>query len=244
MRSAAHPAPRRSPSDGGYLRGEETRRRIVEAALEVFAEEGFARASTRRIAAAAGVNPPALQYYFDSKEGLHRACADRIVADVAARLEPVLASGARAAERGDADEALDALCELAEVVADLTLTSDAAPVWRRFIARAQQDDEGGAYPRIKSAIGEPMRALALALTAQAIRVSPEEEVVRLRALLILSQLSSFHNNREQAMQAMGWNRLDAGRARLLRATVREHTRAIVLAARRPSSAAPETGRPA
>ena len=62
--------------EGGYARGEETRLRIVTAALKLFGQLGFDGASTRDIAAAAGVNAPALQYYFDNKEGLYIACAE------------------------------------------------------------------------------------------------------------------------------------------------------------------------
>jgi TetR/AcrR family transcriptional regulator, regulator of cefoperazone and chloramphenicol sensitivity len=52
---------------GSQQRGEETRTRILEAALELFAASGFEGASTRTIAEQAGVNLPAIQYYFGSK---------------------------------------------------------------------------------------------------------------------------------------------------------------------------------
>ena len=232
MSVVASPTRRRSPRDGGYLRGEETRRRIVAAALEVFAEEGFAQASTRRIAAAAGVNPPALQYYFDSKEGLHRACADQIIQHVLARLDPVLSDGRMAAESKDPDRALEAVCALVDVVADLSLTFEASPVWKRFTARAREDDPGGAYPRIKAAISQPMHALAQSLVALAIGACEEEEVVRLRTFLILSQLSTFHHNRDQLAQAIGWDDLDGDRVSKIKAIVREQTRASLLSARK------------
>lgn len=68
----------RRTSAGGYARGDETRQRIIEAAIELFGERGFAGASTREIAAMAGVNAPALQYYFENKEGVYRACVEAI----------------------------------------------------------------------------------------------------------------------------------------------------------------------
>ena len=236
MSVASSPVRRRSPSDGGYLRGEETRRRIVTAALEVFAEEGFARASTRRIAAAAGVTPPALQYYFDSKEGLHRACADRIIEHVLAQLEPVLAAGRSAADSKSPDRALDAVCALVDVLADLSLTSEASPVWKRFIALAREDDAGGAYPRIKAAISQPMHAMAQTLVARATGGREEEDAVRLRTLLILGQLSTFHHNRDRAVQAVGWADLDGDRVSAIKRMVQDHTRASLLSARNMTSA--------
>ena len=57
---------RRRPA-AGYARGEETRLRIIRAAVELFGNQGFDRASTRDIAARAGVNAPVLQYYFEGQ---------------------------------------------------------------------------------------------------------------------------------------------------------------------------------
>jgi AcrR family transcriptional regulator len=57
---------------------EQTRARIVEAAVESFAELGFDASSTRDIAGRAGVTQGLLTYHFSSKEELWRAAADQI----------------------------------------------------------------------------------------------------------------------------------------------------------------------
>src|ERR1700751_3972073 len=64
---------RRRKTESGYPRGEETRARIIRAALALFGERGFDGVSTRDIAAQAGVPAPSLQYYFQNKEGLYAA---------------------------------------------------------------------------------------------------------------------------------------------------------------------------
>ena len=56
----------------------ETRERLVEAALHVFADHGFAGASTREIARRAGVALAALPYHVVSKEVLWKEAAGRI----------------------------------------------------------------------------------------------------------------------------------------------------------------------
>lgn len=53
--------------------GEAARERLLEAALQLFAGQGYARTSTREIAEAAGANVAAISYYFGDKEGLYRA---------------------------------------------------------------------------------------------------------------------------------------------------------------------------
>jgi AcrR family transcriptional regulator len=57
---------------------EQTRARIVDAAVESFAELGFDASSTRDIARRAGVTQGLLTYYFASKDDLWRAAADHI----------------------------------------------------------------------------------------------------------------------------------------------------------------------
>ena len=47
------------------------RRRILEAALEVFSAHGFRGATLDQIAAEAGLSKPNILYYFDGKEAIH-----------------------------------------------------------------------------------------------------------------------------------------------------------------------------
>lgn len=67
--STPSPAPpRASRSDGA-----EARARLLHAALALFAGKGFAKTSTREIAAAAGTNIASISYYFGDKAGLYAA---------------------------------------------------------------------------------------------------------------------------------------------------------------------------
>ncbi len=54
----------------------DTKRMILDAARASFAEHGFAGASVRRIAAAAGVDPALVHHYFGTKERLFLATVD------------------------------------------------------------------------------------------------------------------------------------------------------------------------
>ena len=56
--------------------GLETRRAILDAALDLFSERSFDGASTRGIAELAGVTQPLLNYHFAGKEELWRAAVD------------------------------------------------------------------------------------------------------------------------------------------------------------------------
>lgn len=65
---------RRSPADGERQRdAERSRQALLDAALDEFAEHGYAGARVADIAQRAGVNKQLINYYFGSKEGLYLA---------------------------------------------------------------------------------------------------------------------------------------------------------------------------
>jgi AcrR family transcriptional regulator len=214
---------RRRPDRGGYARGEETRARIIEAAIRVFGNEGYERASTRQIAAEAGVNPPALQYYFDSKEGLHRACGEFLVARMREALGPVLDAGEAAARSGDRRRAVEALCDVLDAVAGLSLTQPDAAVRKRFVARGQADGAGPGIELIREQMVRPLHEACAALVGVAIGRTPEDEATRLRTVLVLSQLSSLHASRTNALSVLGWADFDEARLAKMKAAMRTHT---------------------
>ena len=55
------------------------RRLILDAALQVFSQEGYRGATLDRIAQAAGLSKPNLLYYFESKEAVHRTLLTEVL---------------------------------------------------------------------------------------------------------------------------------------------------------------------
>ncbi|MFP5394045.1 MAG: CerR family C-terminal domain-containing protein [Gammaproteobacteria bacterium] len=53
--------------------GAQTRERLLLSAMRLFAEQGYAKTSTREIALAAGTNIASISYHFGDKAGLYRA---------------------------------------------------------------------------------------------------------------------------------------------------------------------------
>lgn len=63
-------------------RGRDTRARLRELSLQLFAEQGYEKTSLREIAEHLGVTKAALYYYFKSKEDIVRSLVEDYVADL------------------------------------------------------------------------------------------------------------------------------------------------------------------
>ena len=81
------------------MRRDDTKRRIMDAALELFAAHGYDAVSVEQIAGAVGIKAPSLYNHFVSK----RAIFDEIVSDAAARYEDFTAMQSVHVDDADAD---------------------------------------------------------------------------------------------------------------------------------------------
>ncbi len=73
--------------------------RILESACRVFAEKGYHNASVRDVAAATGVSPAGLYYYFQSKEELLQIILENSLASLVDRIQRELSRVNDPAER-------------------------------------------------------------------------------------------------------------------------------------------------
>ena len=219
----------RRPPEGGYARGDETRHRIIEAAVELFGEHGFEGASTRDIAARAGVNAPALQYYFENKEGVYRACVEALADDAWKTFGPAIGH-AQAALRENADTAalIDAFIRIQEAIADGAFAKASSPGRRMFFAREQAGHEPESATQILACrIREPVNNTTAALVARISGRSADDTVTLIRNFSLLGQLVIFHVAHRSTLSVLGWESIDAEKAELLKSVVREQTRTLL-----------------
>ena len=81
------------------VKSEATRTKILDAALQLFHEQGYEATTMREIAQKAGVATGAAYYYFDSKDAIVLAYYDQAQKDMEPRLEEALAASRDLTER-------------------------------------------------------------------------------------------------------------------------------------------------
>ena len=217
---------------GFHQRGEETRGRILSAALDLFAASGFDGASTRTIAERAGVNLPAIQYYFGSKEGLYRAVVEQFsqqmqagVAPIAERIRAELTSGQPSRRR-----LIDLLCDMLNIVIAMIL-DDSEPnreSRQRFFARMEVEPNA-AVDALQDDMVRHVCTPCCAVIGRLIDRPPQHEQVLLHAMTIIGQAKIFCG--WGTSRVLHWDTVDEARVRSAQSVVREHIHAIFRGAR-------------
>lgn len=220
---APHVAPRRAPTGGGYARGQESRDRIIEAAIGLFGEAGLDGTSTRVIAERAGGALPLIQYYFGGKEGLYLACAGHIATRIEGGMVPAIASVHALLGSGEAEPdelrrhlhaALGGFCEM-------VLGSGVPQGWVPFIVR-EQANPGPAfeilYDRIMRRVLEALAGLVAALA----RRDGRDPEVRATVLELVGHVLVFRTARAAALRAMDWSTIDGPRIERIKSGLHAH----------------------
>ncbi|MGA8615670.1 MAG: CerR family C-terminal domain-containing protein [Xanthobacteraceae bacterium] len=194
----------RAVASAGYRKGEETRQRILDAALNAFGEASFKAVTTRRIAQAARVSLPTLQYYFGDKEGLYRACAEAIV-ERYRRHTGAAAQAARAVSDDLAVETTRAqLKALIRALAGFLVGSTEAERWAHFVARELRDP-GPAFEILYENLWRPGVEIIARLIARILGSPENDPAARIQALLLISSLLAFQSGRSISLPTMQWS---------------------------------------
>src|SRR5262249_39618286 len=154
---------------------------------------GFDGASTRDIATAAGVNAPALQYYFDNKEGVFVACCEHIVKGVWEYLSQVVerAERAVAAAAGD-EEPIEAFCAIQVQLAEFMLPSKDADDWRLFMARLRSGEAPPAgFKVMYQCVSSRMSKVTSTIVGRLLGRPSDDEETLVRTMTLSGQLMVF-----------------------------------------------------
>ena len=228
--TSSTPRPARHRAGASYARGEETRKRIVAVAIRVFGERGFEGASTREIAKAAGVNAPALQYYFDSKEGLYQACGEHIAALAVEHFSPVVeeARTLLADEHAPREALFEAFGKLLDTLVDHHLLSEHLDNHRLFMAQEQARQESSPlFEMVDRKLGARTRDVSLQLVARYCGIKSTDSELRLRVMMLYGQVMGFTHGRRTMLTKLGWERFGPKELAMIKRLAREQSRTLM-----------------
>ena len=214
---------------GTQARGEDTRRRILETALDLFAAQGYEGASTRQIAEGAGVNLPAIQYYFGNKEGLYRAIIEDITADTDRHMSALVERVRIALDAAETprEEVAALLCEMLETFMGLVTSGTQVESRRLIFARAEIEETPGLDTLHENGMRQIFNP-CLGLLSRIHDKPITDQEMTVRTLALIGQVVIFCNNNKRPILAGAG--LDPESVRLMKLVVREHTEAICRAA--------------
>lgn len=171
---------------------EETRRRLIEAAGEVFAEEGFAGATVRTIAAKAAANLGAINYHFGDKDSLYQA----VIRHAVRSAFPSLFDGLP-------DPSLPAAQRLEMVVRRAT-TEALRPQERPWIVRLLQREKLAPTPIFMEYFEREIKPMCLqilpSIVGEMLGLPGDDAVVRMLVFSIVSQFNFYRYERELVAQ--------------------------------------------
>lgn len=201
-----------APDASHRASSDRTRAALIEAALQLFGEKGFAATSTREIASAARANIGSIAYHFGGKEALRDACAAHIVETVRGRAGPVL----DAPLPTDPDAARTQLRLVVERMAVFMLAGPELAGFVRFILHELQ------YPTyaldiIYAGLFEPVHRRLCEVWAVATGAEPESEAVKIAIFTMIGQLVYFRIGREAVIRRLGWAEIGEAEARRIAA---------------------------
>lgn len=201
-------------------RAAETRRRIIETALKLFAEHGFRGVSVRDLSAAAQVNVAAVNYHFGSKQGLYRTIFDTVLDEdegcFARQIEEVTALLGRA---GSDPVLLAAAVESLAGGVLRRLSAFEHLRWFSVLVARELAFPGELFDLLYRRRVEPVLQLLAQLVGTAWGLAPTSEAVRLTANVLHGHMASLAFTRPILGRQLGWDHATPERLDQLTGTV-------------------------
>ncbi|MFZ0788918.1 MAG: CerR family C-terminal domain-containing protein [Chromatiaceae bacterium] len=207
----------RRPAD---LRTPETRQRIIETSLRLFAEHGFKGVSVRDISAAAGVNVASVSYHFGSKQGLYRTLFEVVLDEDQGSFAEQMGNVGRLLGRAGGDRALLAAAVegLVAGIVGRIATYEHSHSFSVLLAR-ELALPGDLFELIYRRRAEPLLTMMTRVVAAAWGASAEDPSARLCANLLYGQLGNLVFSRPVLWRQMDWDGFSPERADLLVRTI-------------------------
>lgn len=161
-----------------------TKERLIEAAVAVFAERGFEKATIHEIAQRAGANIAAVNYHFGTKERFHAEVIRAQLDQSSGRLPDPPAAG------DDPEEQLAAF--IAWFVRRVCGPASQAPL-QHILMNAQRGDGGHVLDAVVEQVMRPQHERLTALVAALLPPDVSPQVLRRHTFSVIGQITGYRH---------------------------------------------------
>lgn len=183
----------------------DTRERLLEAGLRLFATRGYDSVSTRELAKTAGVNIAAIAYHFGGKQDLYHAVAQQQVAETDPIAGPVTVQvqAALAETRGEPAKLSRVVEMLVTGLLRAFTLNDRMRLRAALILRELANPTSGFNILFKGRI-EPMHKAITGLVAAVLGRDPQDVATMVRGHAVAGQILFFFIGRVVLFARTGW----------------------------------------
>lgn len=204
---------------------DETKRRLIEAGLELFGHYSFDGVTTRNITDRANVNLASIQYYFGGKEGLYLAVAQSIVQRVQSWMEDEISriEGILRNENPDKHTGFRLLCELLDKILCHALGESQANKWMGILLREQLEPTA-AFDIFYDGFLDPVQHCFRQLIGRLLELPEDDQEIKLRSYVLVGSVLMFHVSRAEVGRTLNWKAYNSEQIETIRRVVLDHVR--------------------
>lgn len=201
-----------------------TRTALIDAAIRLFGERGYDAVSTRDIADLAAANIGSIAYHFGGKPGLRLACAEHVIANIAATVGPAFL---RPLPPLTPDQALETIERMMRVFTNFWMVSEGSQSFVNFMLR-EMLVKGEVSELFYSVWMKPMHKRFCELFGIATGRDPCSHEVKIAVFSFIGQVFHFRVGQPLIMRRLEWDELGEREAEHVVEGLVRNTRAIVL----------------
>jgi TetR/AcrR family transcriptional regulator, regulator of cefoperazone and chloramphenicol sensitivity len=206
-----------------------TRNKLLEVAIEEFANCGYEGVGTRQLAKRAGVNLSAIRYHFGDKKGLYRAVIQHVATGIRERVMSPFAAEfrSRVTKEGiSRSELVNSLCQLLTRFTSNLLGPGVDSNWSRLVIH-EQTNPTDCYDIIYDVQRIVIEVAAL-IVGKLRGQAPESKEVRIHTMSLLGEVVIFRTAPATTLRAIGWTQFGPKEISALKKVVEDHCRAVMM----------------
>ncbi|NQV56240.1 MAG: CerR family C-terminal domain-containing protein [Rhodospirillales bacterium] len=187
-------------------RGDETRAQLLDAALQLFAVEGYEAVSTRQLAAKSGTNIAAIGYHFGGKRELYRALLHQLVADTEPFFGPA-SNGLRAAiieAKGNQAALAEIVSGFVQQLLSIFIGSDFMR-WRAPLVMHEYSNPSEDFDILYQGRIAPLHQSITAIVSAALGRDDNDPRCAIRAHAVMGQIFVYGIARVVLWRRLGWD---------------------------------------